>query len=100
MFIQVDHISRGMTASQTYTLNGGSRYSMLALGDEGRITDIDLEVYDESGNLVGRDNDTMNIAKVTISAPDTGRYKFKVKAYSFKSGFSDGFYALVLYRID
>lgn len=96
LFVQVDNISKGVTSSQTYQLSGGEEYVIAAIGDEDRITDIDLEVYDSNGYLVGKDTKTSNVAVVIVQASSTQTYKFKIKGYAMSQ--NDGFYGIIVSR--
>ncbi len=97
--IQVDQLSQSSNIrTYTRTLYSGNDYTAVAAGDD-RIHDTDLVVYRRSGDSwveVGRDADTSNTAVVTFHCSSTGEYKFEIKAYSFESGYSYGFYGFVL----
>jgi hypothetical protein len=100
LFIQVDVISRDVIKSQTYTLPGGSRYRVYAIGDGGRIADLDLEVRDSDNDLVKKDDDDSNVAIVEFRVARTEKFTFKVDAAKMKPGAKDGFYGLVVVRLD
>ena len=96
IFIQIDNIRKGIIDSQTYPLKSGNKYGIIVVGDEDRIQDIDLKVYDQNGNLVGKDNDSENIAMVKVSPHKSQKYKISVSAY--KMDHTDGFYGVIIYR--
>lgn len=97
--IQVDNLSQSSNIkTYTRTLYSGNDYTAVAAGDN-RIHDTDLVVYRRSGDSwveVGRDADVSNTAVVNFHCSSTGDYKFEIKAYSFESGYSYGFYGFVL----
>lgn len=62
LFAQLDNIKRNSVNTQTYTLQSGSSYTIVAIGDEERVQDIDLKVLDENNNVFGKDDDSENIA--------------------------------------
>ena len=98
LFIQVNNLDRGMRTSQSYRLDDNSSYTILAIGDEERIQDIDLVVYDGKGKEVGRDKDAQNIAMVTLTPRREGTFKFTVEGYRMNA--RDGFYGIILYRLN
>ncbi|MEK7728996.1 MAG: hypothetical protein AAB354_11325 [candidate division KSB1 bacterium] len=98
LFIQIDNLKNGSTDSQTYSLSAGSAYSVIAIGDEQRIQDLDLEVYDENNSKVGEDSDAQNVAKVTVRPRWSGTFTFAVSAY--RMSHQDGFYGIIVYRED
>src|SRR5262249_35509632 len=100
LLFQIDSLRRGFTKSQTYTLPGGADYRVYAIGDDDRIEDIDLEVFDAGGRLVAKDIDDSNVAIVNFRVTRTQKYEFKVNPYKMKDGAPDGFYSLVVVRID
>jgi hypothetical protein len=100
LFIQIDNVARNSVKSQTYTLTGGSRYRVYAIGDDDRITDIDLAVYDGNNNLITKDDDEANVAIVGFSLRNTTKVTFKVTPAEMKRGVQDGFYGLVVVRMD
>lgn len=97
LFIQVDAIKQEQLSTQTYALQGGSTYAVVAVGDEDRIQDIDLAVADEAGDLAGKDTDDSNLAVVKFKSSETQTYKFGVKGYKMNK--KDGFFAIVVARL-
>ena len=59
------------------TLHAGNNYAITAGGCEDAY-DVDLAVYDESGNRVGADADTSPLALVRVTPLWTGTYYLKV----------------------
>ncbi len=100
LFIQVDHVSRNNQRKQTYPLDGNARYRIYAIGDDDRITDIDLSVLNDRNLLVKRDNDAENIAIVDFAVQQAGNYTFQVNPYRMRSGARDGFFSLILVRLE
>ncbi len=97
LFIQVDAIKQEQLSTQTYALQGGSTYAVVAVGDEDRIQDIDLAVVDEEGDLAGKDTDDSNLAVVKFKSTASQTYKFGVKGYKMSK--KDGFFAIVVARL-
>lgn len=61
-------------------LEFGKEYVLIGGGDED-ATDIDLEVYDPSGNLVVQDDESDNNPVVNFRAKSAGEYTFRLKLY-------------------
>src|SRR5690349_3980125 len=75
LFLQVDNIEKEKISTQTYTLESGSTYAIVAIGDADRIQDIDLVVVDENGDVAGKDTDDANVAIVKVNSKKTQSYK-------------------------
>jgi hypothetical protein len=99
LLFQIDHVSKGGTSSQTYTLRGGNDYFIIAIGDEERIADVDLCVYDSDGDKVKCDADDKNIAIVDFTSKIEQKYKFVVSAYKMNEDYTDGFFGLIVARM-
>lgn len=95
--ITIDSIASDQTCSNTMQLERGEKYMIVGIGDDVRIQDLDLYVYDENDNEVGRDNDNTNVAVVTVSPRWTGRFKFKVDGYEMSH--KKAFYALIIAKM-
>lgn len=98
--VMIDQLSNSSKSrSYTRTCYSGNTYTAVANGDA-NFSDIDMVVYRESssGNWiqVGKDTDTSSTAVVGFDCNTTGKYKFEVKAYSFSSGSSNGYFGFVL----
>lgn len=76
-------------------------YRILVMGDY-RVEDMDIEVYkqlsDGSYVFVAKDSKTESFAYVDIKPLETGWYKFVVKCYKFKNGYSSCHYGLVIFH--
>ena len=96
LFSQLDNIDRDSVDTQTYPLKSGNSYIIIALGDDERVQDIDLEVLDENNNVVGRDADGENIAIVEVRPKWSGIFKIRVSGYEMSS--SDAFYGIIIAR--
>ena len=85
--------------SYTARLYRGNDYTIYAFGDE-RISDTDLTVYRKNSSgewvQVAKDADSSNLAIVKYTCTTSGEYKFTIKAYSFKAGYTRGYYGLVI----
>lgn len=67
------------------TLYEGNTYALIAGGcDEAR--DVDLEVYDENWNLVGKDSDSSDLALVKVTPRWTGTFYTVVRMYDSTPG--------------
>ncbi len=98
IFVQMDSIEKDQKSTQTYTLQEDSTYKIVVVGDEKRVTDIDLRVLDENDNEIGEDSDEQNIAMVRITPKWTGKFKIQVWAAEMKA--KDAFYGIVIARED
>ena len=98
LFIQVDNLSKGQQSAQTYTLESNSKYGIAVVGDENRIQDVDVRVLDANGDKVAEDKDNSNIAVVSLTPKRTQQFKIVVSAYKMSA--KDGFFGIVIFRID
>ena len=98
IFVQMDSIEKDQKSTQTYTLQEDSTYKIVVVGDEKRVTDIDLRVLDENDNEIGEDSDEQNIAMVRITPKWTGKFKIQVWAAEMQA--KDAFYGIVIARED
>lgn len=96
IFVQMDSIEKDQKSTQTYTLEGDSTYKVVVVGDEKRVTDIDLRVLDENDNEIGEDSDEQNIAMVRVTPKWSGKFKIQVWAAEMQA--SDAFYGIVIAR--
>jgi len=76
-------LQRGQSAVLATTLNAGRTYKVVAGGCEDAF-DVDVAVYDESGNLVSRDSDTSPLAVATVSPRWSGTFYVKVTMYQVR----------------
>ncbi len=95
--VTIDDIASDQTCSNTMELERGEKYMIIGIGDDVRIQDLDLYVYDGNGNEVGRDNDNTNVAVVTVSPRWTGQFSFKVDGYEMSH--KKAFYALIIAKL-
>lgn len=98
IFTQVDNIGHDQLKSQTYTLEEGSTYSILVFGDNGRVADIDCQVRDENGNVIGTDADDTNTAVVTLTPRWTGAFTIVADAYEMVGDAKDAFFGIIIAR--
>ncbi|MBS1792524.1 MAG: hypothetical protein JSS81_01650 [Acidobacteria bacterium] len=97
LFLQIDNVKQEQISTQSYQLEAGKKYVIVAIGDQDRIQDIDLVVANEDDEVVGKDNDETNAAVVQFTAETTGSYKMAVQGYKMSK--KDGFYAIVICRM-
>lgn len=95
-FMMVDSVSKGSSAGTTYSFTAGNTYGIVAIGDDDRISDIDLEIFDDSGKLVAKDNDDKNVAVASFTPTRTQVHKIRVSPYQMST--QDGFYSIVIFR--
>lgn len=98
--IMIDQLTKSSESrSFTRTCYSGNTYTAVAIGDA-NFSDIDMVVYRESSSggwiQVGKDTDTSATALVGFDCNSTGKYKFEIKAYSFSSGSSSGYFGFAL----
>jgi hypothetical protein len=98
LFMQIDTLEKGDISTQSYNLEAGQEYAIVAIGDEERIQDIDLVVVDDNAKVIGKDDDEENIALVKVKPKKSGTFNLGVKG--FKMARNDGFYAVIICRID
>lgn len=82
------------------TLYSGWTYGICAFGDY-RISDLDIKVYkDVDGEpiLLKKDDDTSDVAVVTIEPSSTGNYIIEISSYKFVDGYSAGHYGLIIFH--
>lgn len=98
--VMIDQLSKSSdTRSYTRKLYKGNDYSAVATGSSS-FSDIDMTVYRKSSSgdwvQVGKDIDSSNTCIVDFKCEITGDYKFEVKAYSFSSGSTNGYFGFIL----
>lgn len=74
---KVDMLIEGEEDSYTYDLKKGGKYRFVGVCDDD-CEDLDLEVYDKNGRLVGIDYDNDDAPIVGVKAAYTGKYKLVV----------------------
>jgi hypothetical protein len=84
---------------ETRTFYSGNEYKIMGIGSDG-ITDLDIQIIDEAGQIVIKDTQTDNLPSVVFNPTKTGKYTIKVIAYDIQEslkqsdnlfGFSLGF---------
>ncbi len=100
LMMKMDHLTRTQYATIAYEFTAGNTYNIVALGDENRISDIDLIVMNSNGTVLSKDTDLTNVAVASITPTTSGTYYFKVSPYSFKGSVNDGFFGLIISRAD
>ncbi|KOR31003.1 hypothetical protein TI04_03145 [Achromatium sp. WMS2] len=79
------YLKRGESNVTRLTLYAGNQYVLVAGGCED-ATDVDVAVYNSSGERIAKDNSTARIGIVKISVHETGTYYVKVTMYRNKNG--------------
>lgn len=77
---EVGSLRSGETSTFPVTLNSGIEYRLLSACDND-CSDIDIVVYDESGNQVASDTGRNDKPVVTVIPRWTGRFRIKVTMY-------------------
>ncbi|MBQ4143808.1 MAG: hypothetical protein IJD43_10065 [Thermoguttaceae bacterium] len=98
LHMNISDLEKGGASTYTARLASGSSYVVVAVGDDERVQDLDLQVYDENDNLVEEDNDSKNIAVAQVAPKWTGEFKCKVSGY--RMSHDDAFYAILIFRVD
>jgi len=73
----VDLLSEGRAATYTLTLAAGRTYRIVGVCDQD-CDDLDLELRDENGNLISRDQSDDDIPFVDVTPKWTGSFKLKI----------------------
>ncbi len=79
----------------SFRLTQGGRYGFVAVGDD-NVTDIDLQLVDQDGNMVDEDINVDNFAAVTFDPQQNGVYDLRV--IMFGCQVSDCQYAAGVYK--
>jgi hypothetical protein len=74
---QVDDLRNNQSKTLNINLRSGISYAFVGVCDED-CRDIDLQVYDENGNLVDSDTDTDDYPMVRVNPRWSGRFRVKV----------------------
>jgi hypothetical protein len=90
-----DLLHKGEELSYATVLTKGSEYIVFACAD-GAIQDLDIYLYDDTGNLVDRDRMSDAQPIVTVTPAWTGTYLVLVKAY--RSEAPGNFSLAVMYK--
>lgn len=73
----VDDLRNNQSETLNINLRSGTSYAFVGVCDED-CRDIDLQVYDENGNLVDSDTDTDDYPMVRVNPRWSGRFRVKV----------------------
>jgi hypothetical protein len=76
-----DVLNQGAVMSYDGTFSRGHNYVIFACGDS-RAIDLDINLYDEDGQLVARDEQTDNRPVVTVIPRWTGPFRIQVSMYA------------------
>jgi hypothetical protein len=82
-----DQLRQGQSQWINIKLRSGTSYVITALGDQD-CRDLDLELYDENGNLVSRDAQTDGTPVMNITPSWTGNFKVRVTLAETKAAYS------------
>jgi len=88
-----DTVKKGKSFRYKVQMYAGTTYAIVAVGDE-TVQDLDIYIYDENMNVVGRDSDSSSSAVTTIIPRWTGYFYIKVELFKGKD--KDGWVASVL----
>lgn len=74
-------LRQGQQTTYTVDLQQGARYLLAAVCD-GDCSDLDLALYDDSGNLLDDDTETDDVPIVNVVPRWTGRFRVTVKMHA------------------
>lgn len=94
--VSVDYIQQSKYRDITMTLDGMIEYHIVAVGDDTRVADLDLIIYDENNNLIQKDQSNENLALVSFTPKWTGKFTIRSSAYLMKSGYTDGLFGMIV----
>lgn len=98
LLINIDNIDFKQEKTTYYTLKAESKYGIMAIGDNERISNIDLSVSDDKAYPVGVDNSVLNTAIVKVQPKHEGIFVIHVKASAMVGKIKDGFFGLIIFR--
>ena len=99
IFGKIDHIEKDASNTLSLNLRKGNKYMVFALGDDERVTDVDLTVKDESDYIIGTDEDEKNLALVKISPKWDGKFFLTVTAAQMAEEVNDAFFSVLIVRL-
>ncbi|QGJ70566.1 Hypothetical protein PBC10988_22630 [Planctomycetales bacterium 10988] len=99
LFTTIGLMQRDSSKTHPYVLKGENHYKVFAIGDDDRITDVDLAIYDEQGKLIKQDDSSGNISEIEFDVDTEQTILMKVEPYAMKEGLQEGFYGLVVIRL-
>jgi hypothetical protein len=91
----VSALDESESEDQFVKLGGGADYALVAVCDED-CGDMDLAIYDPSGNLVAEDTETDAVPVLEITGARSGEYRIEVRMYQCSS--EPCFYAMGLFK--
>ena len=91
----VSALGSGETEDQSVTLGGGADYVILAVCDED-CGDMDMAIYDPSGNMVDEDVEGDANPVLEISSARKGEYRIEVRMYQCSN--EPCYYAMGLFK--
>lgn len=77
---KIDRLNSRGTDSFTVTLRRGLQYAVISVCDQD-CSDIDVTVYDENENEVGRDTQADDKPIVAVTPRRTGQFRIKIRMY-------------------
>lgn len=86
-------------ASFPIALDEGVAIQIIGLGDPGRMANLDLVVFDETGAVVASDREADNMPMLDFQAPHRGLYDVRVVLEEAMPGHEFGFYTLAVGHI-
>jgi len=98
LFMQIDNIELKEEKSIVYKLKAGAKYGIIAVGDNERITNIDLSIADDKAYKVGEDKKTANFARIKVQPKYDGLFVIHVIASNTIEKSKDGFFGLLIVR--
>ncbi len=87
--------------SSVRTLTSAYNYGIIAFGDKNAIESVDLIVYRKSGDdwiEEARDIVSPEFASVVLRPERNDEYRFEVKVRKFKTGFTGGYYGIIVFH--
>ncbi|HEY9697634.1 MAG TPA: hypothetical protein V6D10_10250 [Trichocoleus sp.] len=79
-------ITSGQSTSRLVRLRSGTEYAFMAACDD-YCSDVDLFLYDRTGQLVDSDAGTDDYPLITYVPANNGNYRLVVKMYNCSNGF-------------
>lgn len=97
---QITDMSLGLifeerTASMSVRLAEDEGVIFVGLGDQRRLADLDMAIFDERGGLVASDDLPDAMPVIIFTAPKDGVYDARVRIARTEAAYRGGFYAMV-----
>lgn len=99
--MEFDIVFKGSAKSTFRDLYSTRTYYFQAFGDNNRIEDVDIVVYQKEGDEwieIAKDNSENSEATLQFKPSKNANYKINITAYKFKDGYTAGHYGLVIYH--